>query len=299
MAHEWGVLLSIAALVLVLLTATFYILVPIVQDESFFAPCALANGTTHVHGWRVHTIPTQPGSTVTFVVLPAAGAGKKEAEGGGKTRKSAPHPFAGYVSVYFHGRKGNLESTWNHAWRDAQAGITTVLLDYRGYGVSKGRPTEQGLKLDGEAIVRHINDVMQVPRGRIILHGYSMGCGVALHLAQQSDDYAAVVLESPFADLMTATLHIYPYLAPFQKFMSGMFNNVAASSRVRHTPMYVTISERDECVSFDDAVSVFNACRSMHKRFVPSALESHAGPHLTEDVYAWLATVLALLPPLS
>jgi fermentation-respiration switch protein FrsA (DUF1100 family) len=58
------------------------------------------------------------------------------------------------------------------------------MLDYRGYGKSSGRPSEQGLYRDSEA-----GFIYLLGKGyraeQIILHGESLGTAVAIDLASR------------------------------------------------------------------------------------------------------------------
>jgi pimeloyl-ACP methyl ester carboxylesterase len=67
-----------------------------------------------------------------------------------------PRPDALAQIVYFHGNGGNL-SVWTDVlvglWRER---FDVVAVDYRGYGLSTGTPTEPGLYRDVESIISHV-----------------------------------------------------------------------------------------------------------------------------------------------
>src|SRR5687768_10993637 len=55
--------------------------------------------------------------------------------------------------VYFHGNGGNL-SNWSPILAGiVQRGYSVIAVDYRGYGLSTGRPTEQGIYRDVDALL--------------------------------------------------------------------------------------------------------------------------------------------------
>lgn len=59
------------------------------------------------------------------------------------------------------------------------------LWNYRGYGRSKGRPSLEVLKKDGEAIVDYLKKVKGV--SKLGVHGESIGGLIASHIAHHCD----------------------------------------------------------------------------------------------------------------
>src|SRR5215213_8914964 len=83
--------------------------------------------------------------------------------------------------VYFHGNGGNLSN-----WTPILAGIVrrgyaVLAVDYRGYGLSTGRPTERGLYRDVDAVVAHSSSRPDtVP---LMYWGRSLGGAMAAYAA--------------------------------------------------------------------------------------------------------------------
>ena len=84
------------------------------------------------------------------------------------------------------------------------------MLDYRGYGKSSGRPSEQGLYRDSEA-----GFIYLLGKGyraeQIILHGESLGTAVAIDLAFRRP-CAALILEAPFTSASDVAGTVVPFL---------------------------------------------------------------------------------------
>src|SRR6185436_5264146 len=111
---------------------------------------------------------------------------------------SMPHPAPRARILYFHGNGGNLS-----VWAPILAGIhrqgyAVHAFDYRGYGASTGRPSEQGLYRDVEAAVAWPweSEAMGAP---LIYWGRSLGTAMAAYAAAKRVP-DAVILESGFAD---------------------------------------------------------------------------------------------------
>jgi hypothetical protein len=92
----------------------------------------------------------------------------------------------------------------------ADAGLTVLLLEYRGYGGNPGSPGEDGLARDAEAARAYLADA-GFAAGRIVYFGESLGAAVATRLATAHPP-AALVLRSPFADLASVGREHYPWL---------------------------------------------------------------------------------------
>ncbi len=76
-------------------------------------------------------------------------------------------------------------------------GTGLLVLDYRGYGQSEGKPTEKGLYRDADAAWQFLTQRPEIDSTRIAVYGRSVGSAVALYLATENP-VRAVILESAF-----------------------------------------------------------------------------------------------------
>ncbi|TAQ90823.1 hypothetical protein B7494_g852 [Chlorociboria aeruginascens] len=88
---------------------------------------------------------------------------------------------------------------------DPESRLIINSIDYRGFGLSTGSPTEEGLIIDGIAAVDWALHVANIPPERIVILGQSLGTAVATavaeHYVKKETDFAAVVLVAGFTDL--------------------------------------------------------------------------------------------------
>lgn len=102
-----------------------------------------------------------------------------------------------------------------------------LAFDYRGFGRTKGSPTEEGVLNDGIAVVKWVLEVAQVPSRHIVFVSQSLGTAVASAVASHFIDqapkieFAGIVLCAPFVDAPTAFQNysiagIVPLLAPLR-----------------------------------------------------------------------------------
>ena len=120
-----------------------------------------------------------------------------------------PQPAGAPVILFFHGNAQN-DFAWALVRQDLEAlGCRMLLPDYRGYGKSEGRPSEEGLYLDGQAALDWLA-AEGVAESEIILFGKSLGGGVACHLVP-GRPFLGLVLESAFTSLTSVSSRLFPF----------------------------------------------------------------------------------------
>ena len=107
---------------------------------------------------------------------------------------------AGTTVLYCHGNGGNIGTSWERVEHLYAMGYGVLVFDYRGWGRSEGRPEEQGIYEDAEAVWTYLR---ARPEGaRVVLYGHSLGAAVCTDLAARHPGQAAgLVLEAPFRSL--------------------------------------------------------------------------------------------------
>ena len=130
------------------------------------------------------------------------------------------HPVADVV--YFHGNGGNL-SVWMPVLASLHAMHLRVLaIDYRGYGLSTGSPTEEGVYLDAAATVQHAASTRAEGTGRpLIFWGRSLGGPIAAS-ATRVVPPDGLILESTFVD-KAAVIRAQPLLRVLNVFAAYRF----------------------------------------------------------------------------
>jgi uncharacterized protein len=106
------------------------------------------------------------------------------------------------VVLIVHGRSANIATRASIAARLRDDGFGVLLFDYRGYGRSSGRSTEQSLTEDAEAAYDWLRE-QGVGPGQIIVLGQSLGDAPAAQLSA-SRPVAGLALVSPFTSLPDA-----------------------------------------------------------------------------------------------
>jgi fermentation-respiration switch protein FrsA (DUF1100 family) len=188
------------------------------------------------------------------------------------------------VLVYFHGNAGNVSHRLGRVRDVVRAlGLDVVLVDYRGYGESAGRPSEKGLFADGDAIFRTV--AARVPQERIALFGESLGCAVALETALRHP-CGAVILEAPFLSIPEMARHVLPFFPAF--LIRTRFDNASRIARLS-VPKLVVQAGRDEVVPPEQTARLYEiAAPPKEFHVIPGARHNDAaevgGPE-TLDVW--------------
>ena len=160
------------------------------------------------------------------------------------------------VLLYFHGNAGNISHRL-YSIRDwHELGLSVLIIDYRGYGQSEGKPTEKGLYRDGEAAWQHLTRDRGIAPGNIILFGRSLGGSIAAWLAAQEEP-AALIVESSFTSVPDIGQEAYPCLPVrwLTRFKHATRDTVAKVS----SPVLVVHSRNDEIIPFHHGEAIFAA----------------------------------------
>lgn len=155
--------------------------------------------------------------------------------------------------VYFHGNGGNL-SVWLPVLGALHRhGLRVLAVDYRGYGLSTGAPSEEGLYRDAEAAVRHAIG-SRTPGRPLVFWGRSLGAAVAASATRVATP-DGLVLESGFPD-KASVVRGYPMLRLLNIFGSYRF---ATSEILRgfKRPVLVMHGEADTIIPFSLGEELF------------------------------------------
>lgn len=197
------------------------------------------------------------------------------------TRLSAFHAPApdekAPVLVWSHGNAGNVSSRADVLVALASRGLGVLAFDYRGYGRSEGRPSEDGVYADAEAAY----DLLRrdgVAAERIVAFGESIGGAVAIELARRRPCGALVAL-STFTTLNeVARIHY----GPLATLIATRFPSIERIGSLA-IPILVLHGDRDEIVPFALGERLFAAARDP-KRFVTVPGAFHNDVFDREDV---------------
>ncbi|WP_435106201.1 alpha/beta hydrolase [Arhodomonas sp. AD133] len=152
------------------------------------------------------------------------------------------------VLLFFHGNAGNISHRLESIELFNRLGLAVMIVDYRGYGRSTGRPGEAGLYRDARAAWRYLTGSLGIEPRRIVIFGRSLGAAVAARLAAEVSP-AALIIESAFTSVADIAARQYPVF-PVRMLLQHRYDTEAALAGVE-SPVMAIHSRDDEIVPLD------------------------------------------------
>lgn len=165
--------------------------------------------------------------------------------------------------LYFHGNRGNLER-WGRIADGIRSGYDydVLVMDYRGYGKSRGNRSEELLYMDAQ----HAYDyAKELGYDHIVIHGRSLGSAIATHLATQREA-AHLILETP----MTKIRDVIPTLNFLLIYKSGLkyeFNSLSRIDRIS-CPITILHGTEDVVVPYDLGRQLYVQASHSNKKII-------------------------------
>lgn len=134
--------------------------------------------------------------------------------------------------LVLHGNAENISTHINSVLWLVKEGFDVFAFDYRGYGLSEGKTTVQGVHLDAEAALEKLLNLPQANKDRIFVLGQSIGGAIAIYTVANSphnDRVKALIVDSAFSDyrrIAREKLSAFFLTWPFQIPLSFLFNNL-------------------------------------------------------------------------
>lgn len=164
-------------------------------------------------------------------------------------------PQANFVVLLCHGNGGNISHRLDVYEALLETGVNVFAFDYRGYGHSEGRPSEEGTYLDAQAAYAWLRQ--KGFAGKCILaYGESLGGGVASELCLR-ESTGGLILQSTFTSLPELGAEIYPWL-PVKLISSIGYSTRAKLPRLK-IPVMVMHSRGDTLIGYRHSQKNFEA----------------------------------------
>ncbi|MFZ4772555.1 MAG: alpha/beta hydrolase [Chlamydiia bacterium] len=187
-----------------------------------------------------------------------------------KTPLSAIHfktslPSKGVV-LFLHGSGTNInEMPETLPQKILDRGYDFYTFDYRGFGKSGGRVTEQALLNDAVLVYRTLAE--QYGEDNIILYGRSLGTSLATYVASQHAP-KHLLLEAPFHSMLDMALLDQPYL-PRSALETILSFHLRSDLWIPDVRGRVTFAhgDNDDWVPMGEANRLYEKVKSPHRQF--------------------------------
>lgn len=177
------------------------------------------------------------------------------------------HAHATPVILYFHGN-GEIASDYdNLAPEFLRAGASLLVVDYRGYGWSGGKPLVSTLLTDAEKVVPALPGLLGRADAPLFVMGRSLGSAPAVHLAAaQPAAIKGLIIESGFAHEPSLFRRLQIPDALLQA-VPSVFGNEGKMANI-HLPLLVIHGQRDTLIPPENGQALYDASPSAHKTIV-------------------------------
>lgn len=172
------------------------------------------------------------------------------------------------VLLFCHGNGGNIGHRLEKIMILNKLYLDILIFDYRGYGKSSGRPSENGLYIDAEAVYDYMVNEKNIPPAKIIGYGESLGGPVIIDLALKRE-MGGIIIEDAFTSVNDMAKEHFPFIPSFV--LKSRYNSLEKIKNIK-IPKLIFHSTNDEIVPFEQGQRLFERAAEP-KEFV----ELHGG----------------------
>lgn len=162
------------------------------------------------------------------------------------------------VILWCHGNAGNIINRLENLKLLYQLGLSVFLFDYRGYGRSQGKPSEEGLYQDALGAHDYLTRIRMIRPERIVIFGRSLGASVAGELAVQKPA-AGLILESSFPSIGSVAKFHYGGL-PVHWLLGADFTLIDRLPQLS-LPKLIIHGDKDDIIPIELGRQVFEAAK--------------------------------------
>lgn len=187
-----------------------------------------------------------------------------------------PKENARNVILYSHGNGEHLAMIKPFLQEFVKHDYSVLAYDYAGYGASTGKAGEKQAYLDVETAYRYLTEKENIPPGKIIIAGYSVGSGASSYIATEYP-VKALVLIAPFASAIQVVL---PFSLPFDRFPN------AERLKNKAVPVTVFHGTSDGIVPYRNGKTIFKKASGKKKLItIPGAGHASIFPAISETLW--------------
>jgi hypothetical protein len=178
--------------------------------------------------------------------------------------------------LFLHGNAGNISHRYEFISELVQLPVDVFIIDYRGYGKSEGRPSEEGLYMDARAAWDHLTTARGTPASQVVIFGESLGGAIGVDLATKVQA-CGLVVQSSFTSIADMAGEVLPFVPRFViRTKMDSLSKIASVS----CPKLFIHSQADEIIPYRLGRRLFDAARPP-KQFY----EVKGAPHnLTNEI---------------
>lgn len=163
-----------------------------------------------------------------------------------------------------------------------------LIVDYRGYGRSEGKPTEDGLRLDAQACYQHLYQRFGIDQDKIFFFGRGLGGAVATGLVEDrnggGESIKGLILENTWTSFSDMIDDVAPVLSSFKRIIQRFeFNTLDRIDKV-NIPILFIRGMRDHLVPPGHSKVLWDYASNAKRKYLYDCKEGgHDTSWLTEE----------------
>ena len=185
------------------------------------------------------------------------------------------------VLLFCHGNGGNISDRLPYIEIFHGLDLSVFIFDYRGYGQSRGKPSEQGTYLDAEAAWDYLTRQRSIPEAHIVVLGKSLGGAIAARLAMGHGP-AGLILQSAFTSVPDMASTLYPFLPA--RLLARYGYTTGDYVRRLSCPILVIHSSEDEIVPYSHGRRLYEMANEP-KEFLEIRGDHNGGAIMCAGIY--------------
>ncbi len=153
--------------------------------------------------------------------------------------------------LFFYGNAMCMKDALANFHDFRRAGANVMIVDYEGFGMSGGKPSEQGCYATAEAAYQYLLTRTDIDRHNLVPAGWSLGAAVAIDLAaKHAKDHtlSGVMTFSAFTSMVDTAQHHYP-IFPISLMLMHRFDSLSKMPAI-NVPLLMVHGRLDDIVPY-------------------------------------------------
>ena len=167
--------------------------------------------------------------------------------------------------LFFHGNAGTLDNRIYKLNFLGNLDVNFLIIAWRGYSGSTGKPSEFGLYQDAKSALNWLN-LKGVTDEKIILYGESLGTSIAIEVGQNRD-FAGIILEAPFTSMIDIGKKYYPFF-PVKFLLKDKYESVKKIKNLKSS-LLVMHGKKDKIVPFYMGKKIYDLANQPKFNYFP------------------------------
>lgn len=162
--------------------------------------------------------------------------------------------------IFFTGNVQNSSNTLYNYYlsetvKDVFRKYNLMIIDYPGYGMSKGKPSDDSMFIASKYIFEYATKMNEVDKDNIVIMGYSIGTGVASYCAS-TNEASGLILVAPYDKALSLYNDaIDSFHGSIQSLAKYSFDSATYAESIKE-PTLIFTSKADEVINYKHSLDL-------------------------------------------